>query len=390
MKALLSWSYIAAFWAGALPLIAAPAQEPATLRLTRELRIDAAEHDLTAIYPPGGLTVAPNGTIVISQNQDGLLRYFDAQGRRLGTFGKKGQGPGEFENITRFLWIGDTLVVGDGTTRRFTLVSPDQKLVRTVPYLPNVSKPVQSNSTAPAVRAGTPRLLHADYSQSVAVSFAEPAPIPDWLGKPARGMLFLQADSTGAFKRVTGWVPNATQCNVTVQTGPGSSFGMRIPFCTVPLDEPSMRGDRLALAYLEEGARPSYRVMVMRANGDTVFSRSYSYQRISIPKADKDTAIAARVRGSVTQRTLAENMQLPEFFPPFTRLLVGLDETTWLELAPAREQRTWQMLDAGGVVAGVITVPRNATILAASRDRIWAIERDDDGLQHVVRFRVSR
>ena len=96
------------------------------------------------------------------------------------------------------------------------------------------------------------------------------------------------------------------------------------------------------------------------------------------------------MRGSVTQRTLAENMQLPEFFPPFTRLLAGLDESTWLELAPARELHTWQLLDAGGVITGVITVPRNTTILAASRDRIWAIERDDDGLQHVVRFRVSR
>ena len=95
-------------------------------------------------------------------------------------------------------------------------------------------------------------------------------------------------------------------------------------------------------------------------------------------------------RGGVAQRTLAENMQLPEFFPPFTRLLAGHDETTWLELAPAREQRTWQMLDARGNVAGMITVPRNTTILAASRERLWGIETDQDGLQHIVRYRVSR
>ena len=47
------------------------AQEPPVLRLTRDLRIDAAEHDLTPITPPGGMTVGPDGTIAFSQNQDG-------------------------------------------------------------------------------------------------------------------------------------------------------------------------------------------------------------------------------------------------------------------------------------------------------------------------------
>jgi hypothetical protein len=149
---------------------------------------------------------------------------------------------------------------------------------------------------------------------------------------------------------------------------------LRVPFCPVPLEDAGMDRGRVALVYAEEGNRPAYRISVFNMSGDTVFSRSYSYQRIPIPKADKDTAIAARNRGDAVRRAAVEKMQLPEFFPPFSRLLVGRDETTWLERAPVRDQRTWQVLDPNGNVTGSVTVPRNTTILVASREMIWAIE----------------
>jgi hypothetical protein len=377
-----------AFCAGAVT--AAAAQAAPELRLTRELRIDAAEHDLTLMFPPGGLAVAPNGTIVVSQHQDGVLRFFDAQGRPSGSFGRKGQGPGEFQLIARFFWMGDTLVVGDGNTRRFTLVSPDRKLVRTVPYLQAVSKPEQSTSTAQAHRVGIARLLFPDHSQLVSATFADGAPIPDWLGKSAPGMLFFRADSSGALRRVFGWAPNATSCRVVSGSERSGLMVLTVPFCAIPLEDAGMGRGRLALVYAEEGTRPAYRVSVFNMNGDTVFSRSYSFQRIPVPKADKDTAIAARNRGDAARRALVEKMQLPEFFPPFSRLLVGRDETTWLELPPVRDSRTWQVLDARGNVTGSVNVPRNTTIMVASREMIWAIETDDDGLQHIVRYRVTR
>jgi hypothetical protein len=368
----------------------ASAQAVPELRLTRDLRIDAAEHDLTLMFPPGGIAVSPNGTIVVTQHQDGVLRFFDAQGRPVGSFGRKGQGPGEFQSIGRFLWMADTLVVGDGSTRRFTLVSPDRKLVRTVPYLQAVSKPQQSTSTAQAHRVGIARLLYPDHSQLVSATFADGAPIPDWLGRSAPGMLFMRADSSGALRRVFGWAPNAPRCSMASGSEKTGFMVMRVPFCPVPLEAASMDRGRLALTYAAEDNAPSYRVSVFNMNGDTVFSRAYSYQRIAIPKADKDTAIAARHRGDAVQRELVEKMQLPEFFPPFSRLLVGRDETIWLELAPVHETRTWHVLDARGNVTGSVTVPRNIIIQVASREMIWAIETDDDGLQHVVRYRVSR
>ena len=165
---------------------------------------------------------------------------------------------------------------------------------------------------------------------------------------------------------------------------------LRVPFCAVPIEDAGMDRGRLAIAHVEDGNRPAYRVTAFDSNGDTTFSKSYAYRRVPIPKTVKDSAAAAMSRGDADRRALAAKMILPEFYPPFFRLLMGRDRTVWLELAPVTEQRTWHILDASGNVTGSVNVPRNTTILVASREMIWAIETDDDGLQHIVRFRINR
>jgi hypothetical protein len=52
--------------------------------------------------------------------------------------------------------------------------------------------------------------------------------------------------------------------------------------------------------------------------------------------------------------------------------------------------RSWHVLDARGSVIGKIVAPSNTQFMAVSRDQVWAIETDNDGLQHIVRFRVTR
>ncbi len=62
-------------------------------RVVEEFRIDGVKEDFTLI---GFLLVLPDKSIVISQPQDARLIFFDATGKRITTFGRSGQGPGEF------------------------------------------------------------------------------------------------------------------------------------------------------------------------------------------------------------------------------------------------------------------------------------------------------
>lgn len=360
------------------------AQEPPTLRLTRELKIDAGEHDLSPIT---FVAVAPNGTIVVNQQQDRQLRYFDAAGKSLGSFGRNGQGPGEFMMLGRMVWLADTLAVNDGNTRRFTLISPSREFVRTVST--QVSMSIRPNPAADAPRFnGVPFNLVADGSFVLSVPIRDGVPQPPWPGGAKGGSPLVWVDSTGVFRNIIAWRPEI-DCTVPFDAGRGGRGFAAIPFCPMLLQEFSADGGRVGLSWVEPGDRPSYRVAVFRVNGDTVFNRSFAFRPLRISQAVKDSTVAARSRNPQLAQAL-QNATLPETYPPVARFLLGADETTWIELTEPEGDRTWNVLDGRGTPIAEVKVPRNVRVMVASRAAIWAIETDDDGLQHVVRYRVSR
>ena len=364
-------------------------QSPPQLRLTRELRIDAGENDLTQITPPGGMAVARNGTIVVSQNQDGAIRFFDASGKSLGSFGRKGQGPGEFQTTGRLSWAGDTLVVSDVSTRRYTLISSDRKLIRSLSWLSAVTAPARPGSEAPRLRASLPRAWYADGSMVLTVLLATGSPTPAWPGGEKAGTPIIRVDSTGALQKLIAWSPRA-QCEVAYDAGSGpGSGGLLIPFCHRPLEELSPDGSILVLLS-KETERPAFRVTALRANGDTVFTTEIAFQAAPIPGRVVDSARATRARGTQAQRDAAAKMLIPDTYPPFSRLIVGRDESTWIESFAAGGERFWYVLDNRGIVTGAASVPKNVQLMVVSRSAVWGVETDDDGLQHIVRFRVTR
>lgn len=381
-------------WLGAIlvtgTVTAASAQAVPEMRLARDLRIDAVEHDLTTITPPGGMTVGHDGRIAFSQNQDGTIRFFDARGQSLGSFGRKGQGPGEFMITSRFTWSGDTLIASDASTRRFTLISPDRKLVRTVPWLANASMPPKAGNDAPRLRVSVPQMRYADGSQLVSLALATGSAAPDWPGGEKPGVPFVRIDSLGAFQRLIAWRPD-DQCVQSFDAGAGMGSGrMNIPFCAPVLDEPAPDGSRFVLAFVEPDGALAFRVIAFGEKGDSLFSRRFPYQPVAISPAARDSARAVRARGTPGQREAAARMQIPESHPSVVRLLVGRDGTTWLERPTGRADHTWLVLDAVGNPYGIVTVPGNTRLIVVARAAAWAIETDRDGLQHIVRFRVTR
>jgi hypothetical protein len=359
-----------------------PGQAPPALRIARDLRIDAAEHDLS---PVGWVAVAPNGTMAVSQPQDGLLRFFDARGTSLGTFGRKGRGPGEFTDPSRSAWIGDTLWVADFSTRRFTLVAPDRTLLRTVPYLQSVTVAAPGGET-PHITSVFSRSLLSGGRQLATVNLADDSP---WPGGRRSTQPFVRIDSAGVLQNVVAWHPGRAPCMVSARVG-GAFMSSLIPFCAAPLDDVSSDGARYALAEVV-GDGGSYRVSVMRVTGDTISSRTYSYAPVRISKAVADSVIARRIgRQTGPAADMWRSAKLPANYPPLARVVLGRDETVWLERFSISGDREWLMLDGQGSVAGRVTMPRGIALAVASRDQVWAIETDDDGLQQIVRYRVSR
>jgi hypothetical protein len=107
--------------------VPAAAQTLPKRQLVEELRLDANTEDFPDI---GNVLVNARGDIAVFVNKDQQLRFYDAKGVKLGTFGRVGSGPSEFRRANMHGWAGDTLWVYDVDLRRITFISPARQLLR--------------------------------------------------------------------------------------------------------------------------------------------------------------------------------------------------------------------------------------------------------------------
>jgi hypothetical protein len=77
-----------------------------------------------------GAAVVRDTIIVIGDGRADQLRFYTVSGRSIGTFGRRGQGPGEFRDIRRVFARGDTVAVFDQSGRRASLFTPSGEFVR--------------------------------------------------------------------------------------------------------------------------------------------------------------------------------------------------------------------------------------------------------------------
>lgn len=360
-------------------------------QLTRDLRIDAIEQDLA---PINWLLVSPNGTIVVSQPQDSLMVFFDGAGNRLGTFGRGGEGPGEFRGMIRAGWTADTLWVSDVQQRRLTFITPDRKLARTQLHLPTVRLNGKEVDSVMISLGAVPWAVFPDGRMVVSVlEMSERR--TQWPGVVAGTMAYVHVNASGDFLNAMG-TDAANPCTVSYRLEKGSG-GVGIPFCGRPMSTLASDGSRFLSATVEEQAARSvaYRVTQTRTNGDTVFSRRFTVPPVAISRDLAEERLDRVARqpnpfpgANEAMAKALEGVRVPPVFQPYSRVLIGRDETVWIELYRRDEPRIWQVLDGSGNDIGRVHVTWNVEIQVASRTAIWGVETDDDGIEHIVRYRI--
>jgi 6-bladed beta-propeller len=76
-----------------------------------------------------------DGRIVVEDNLQDALYLFDTDGTYVRSFGDKGDGPGQYQNITEITVLpGDSIYVYDRTHDRLSVVHPDVGFVRSIQY----------------------------------------------------------------------------------------------------------------------------------------------------------------------------------------------------------------------------------------------------------------
>jgi len=98
---------------------------PATLKLTEDLCIGKETKDENYMFSRlGSIQVDDDGNIYVLDTKEILVKVYDKNGKHLRTFGKKGQGPGEFQSALRmYMAEREKLTFLDTGNKRFSYYS---------------------------------------------------------------------------------------------------------------------------------------------------------------------------------------------------------------------------------------------------------------------------
>jgi len=106
------------------------------VELVRTLGDVAAENEAVAFYMPGGMAVDSAGNLYILDTGNHRVQKFDPDGKYLASFGRQGQGPGDFSYPDSIAIDGhDMIWVSDPNNQRIQVLSPEGAERKTIGFV---------------------------------------------------------------------------------------------------------------------------------------------------------------------------------------------------------------------------------------------------------------
>jgi len=393
------------------------------LELEEEMRIGSVDDPELGFSQIGGVVLDRDGNAFVSERLERKIRVYDPTGALLRTIGRRGGGPGEFQTLSDFGVVGDTLWVYDSPQRRITLFDRTGRMLTTVPAA-GLSLPTESAAGLTIrIRPNAMRedgLFSSTYTMSVrAVDGALPTGGGDTLRVPR-----LVFDAAGAVVDTVGFHTFVTPNFGAPSTVDRIKIGDREyprpqPFSAEPLrsrlDDGELIVDRALATSSDAG---SFTVTRIGPEGDTLFVRSFRYRPRGYDDAVVDTMIAARVasasRGGslamlsgtgvivspasgsgppenpdVLERGFRDALVLPGFQPPVAQHRRGEDGSYWLRREEdAAGTFRWLVLNEDGSPRGEVRVPRRLTMYWTDGEQVWGAERDEFDVPWLVKYRI--
>ncbi|HEX6049946.1 MAG TPA: 6-bladed beta-propeller [Gemmatimonadaceae bacterium] len=376
----------------AAPAIAQPSGPRAPL--VEEVRLSGVDEEFSTI-DPNFVHVASDGRMLIWDASTSQVLIFSAAGKRIATFGRRGQGPGEFGRTVTGGWLADTLWIYDVGLRRFTLVGPDNSLLRVQPFQPAAQHAQAAATTlgGPMVRVTPVSLYHDGMLASVLVRGPQAQGGPSGRPLPSR---YVVLSGSGELMRVVG-VPPENGAAIRAPIRPAAAPAGAVTFVgatlpgggTPPRAETAVapHGRRFAFVEtnLKRGGGGTFALTVLRPTGDTVFARTYAFDRIPMSKRVEDSivvSLAPELRDSARTRMNGQ-------FSPVTAVVLGLDDSIWLQTHETAAGVPCTMLDDRGQPVLTVVLPRRTELVQAKRGMVWAVQRNTDDVPSVVRYRVA-
>jgi hypothetical protein len=342
------------------------------------------------------MAVADDGTIYVMDRQVPALRVYDADGSYRTTFGRGGEGPGEYKRPD-----GGLNVLSDG---RVVLRDPANARIQVF------STEGESIDTW-RIRGGfnTSRRMVVDQEdRSYALILLDPqASVTDW----RLGLVQINPDGTPGDTLVepdTPWEEPRIVASHDDGEGNTNMNASGVPF------GPSENATLSPMGYFIHGISTDYALTLLRDDGPALrIEKDYTPVQVAGgERAEEETWTIRNMR--YTEPNWRWNgPPIPDFKPPFSRFHGGEDGTVWVQVhQPARrvedtsydptdpdalpdewrEPVLFDVFEEDGSYLGAVRAPdglRGYPHPIFTRDWVLAVVRDEYDVQTVVKYRVE-
>lgn len=367
--------------------LSAPLAGQASLPRTRgveTLRIAGSVEDLSNL---AWLVGFPDGRIAAGLPVEGVVRWYGPDGKKLGDFGRRGEGPGEFRSPLQGGRAGDTLWTLDRQLGRLTMVRPGAFPLRGFFSIPSPGEvegtlggkhPLVGSVTG--VLEGRRFLFQVSELDSAVVRGAE------------RVSRLVITDSVGRLQSVLPWADSSGRCTVPYTSGK-TVGSVGVMFCAKPILSVSSTGDRIVRVTADNSSATTstFAVAAYAPTGALLSKAAFRVPAVPIPKRIADSIQAGMVERarSAEARAARKKAKIPPSYPPVIEVVVADDGDIWLAVPGGDSLRTWMVLDARGIRRGTVLLPKQFFLSTVLKGSAIGREYDDDGFVDIVRYRVG-
>ncbi|MXW18691.1 MAG: hypothetical protein F4139_16170 [Gemmatimonadetes bacterium] len=314
------------------------------------------------------VAIGPDESVYVTDGLNNEVRVFGLDGSHRFTFGRSGEGPGEFARAYSVVWLGDRLLALDTEQGRISEFTAQGE------YLGQ--RRIQGGMSG---GPGWPRFWRVDADEAYYFTRAlEPA--------PGRWSEFAGVDSRGetgdTVVQLAG--PRAT---ITCEPSRDRTSFFDIPFGAELVQRPGPGG------MLYSAITGAYRIALSDADDDTVMV----IERELAPEPISDDEWAT---GNSRYRAVRDTFPLmrcdplrpprPDAKPFIEAIDIAYDGRLWVEVIREAGNR-WEVFDTDGRLLATLPSPvRGSLAPAISADHVLTVRRDDLGLDHVDVWRIER
>lgn len=310
-----------------------------------------------------GVAFGAAGNVFVADGLNREVRVFGPDGEHLRTFGRQGEGPGEFGNLNSLAWVGSKLLTLDFGTGRIGEFSSDGEWLGQ-----------RSEFGGIGGGGGALRFYPVSANRAFVRTYS-----------PARGgMIFAGHNDAGPTAdtfpplRAPEGIVSGIQCTsaTTLRSYP-------IPFAPRIVQHPGPDGT------IYSAVTDEYRIAVTRG-ADTL--RLIERELPAEPVSDQEWEAGneeyyAFLNENPSASCEPRRPDKPVAMPFVEDLFVAPDGRLWVEVVRAAGNR-WEVFDSTGALVGATPAPDRSTVPAFGPGQLATARQDSLGLSHVDVYRV--